>query len=117
MVSRLEWFLYMVSRMLSSDPCWWEKKGHADVWGLATVAEKRLTAADLWSGLADGELPHPLLVVHHALLGVAHQLGAQHPPGQPQVQCSLGGTGPVLQRDHTCGVGISQVSTLSHSEI
>lgn len=77
--------------------------------------EKDFSAADLWSGLADGELPHPLLVVHHALLGVTHQLGAQYPPGQPQVQCSLGGAGPVLQRDHTCDSRINQVSKHKHN--
>lgn len=74
-------------------------------------------SAHLRSGLADGELPHPLLVVHHALLGADHQLGAQHPPGQAQVQCPLGGTGPVFQGDHTCSLGISHVNTVPQSNI
>jgi len=54
-----------------------------------------LYKTDLQFGLGDGELPYPQLVVHHAVLGAADKLRAQHPPGQTQVEYSLCGAGPV----------------------
>lgn len=56
---------------------------------------------DLQVGLGDGELPDPLLVVHHATAGAADELWPQNSPGQTQLQYTLCGAGPVPERNHT----------------
>lgn len=53
-------------------------------------------------GSYDGELVEPLVVVDHAVAGLAgDQLTAQHPPGQPEVHHTLHRRGPVAQRHKT----------------
>lgn len=63
--------------------------------------KKQLYKAHLEFGFSDRELLYPLLVVQHAVLGAADKLRTQDPPGQAQFENSLGGSGPVPQRDHS----------------
>lgn len=82
-----------------SPGCCCLRSGARDIGWVPRARTRLLSVAHLQLGLGDGEFPYPPLVVHHSRLGAADELRAQHPPGQTQVQRSLGGTGPVPQRD------------------